>query len=68
MWLNLRQEGRYWDAAGLGGGQAMEFSAEAGKHDNNGLAGMSSASLPAGSGIGGRIPAGRSRGYCKEDK
>lgn len=40
MWLNLRQEGRYWDAAGLGGGQTLEFSAEAGKHGNNGLAGV----------------------------
>lgn len=31
MWLNLRQEGRYWDAAGLGG-QVAEFSAEVEKH------------------------------------
>lgn len=48
MWLNLRQEGRYWDAAGLGGGQTLEFSAEAGKHGNNGLAGVSSARLACG--------------------
>lgn len=31
MWLNLCQEGNYWDAAGLGG-QVAEFSAEEENH------------------------------------